>query len=460
MPALSAHPRPGPLLRRWNALVKKEPRGAAIIEAAGAKTFSFSELDRLAEESAGFVSGFTRHRACRVAFSAANSAAWVIQFLALLKAGAVPVPLDAGEPIARQRELTEAAGARGLWLGDNFLELKTSAPELAGLCVVKLTSGTTGRPRALPFRDEEMLADGRQICATMQIGATDRNLAVIPLGHSYGLGNLVIPLLDQGTGIVLASAPLPHAIAADIERWSPTVFPCVPALLRIFALSDLPPSTFAPLRTIISAGSALDPQIAKDFYAKYHKLIHGFYGSSETGGIAYDRNGEATLAGRSVGQPLRGVRLRFGRGQRFTVESRAAFTRGNRATTTKGMGLVRPVDRAELTPEGELRLLGRAGRLVKIAGRRLDLSELEHALRKIAGVSDAWVTTDGAGEEALAAVVATRLDAKSIRESLRDQVAAWKIPRRVIALKEFPLTRRGKVDTRALQAKVRAGRAG
>ena len=61
--------------------------------------------------------------------------------------------------------------------------------------LVKLTSGSTGQPRALPFIDAHMLADGSQICAGMDIRATDLNLAIIPFGHSYGLGTLVLPLL-------------------------------------------------------------------------------------------------------------------------------------------------------------------------------------------------------------------------------------------------------------------------
>ena len=47
--------------------------------------------------------------------------------------------------------------------------------------------------------DAQMLADGRQICATMGIRPGDLNLGLIPFGHSYGLGNLVVPLLTQSS---------------------------------------------------------------------------------------------------------------------------------------------------------------------------------------------------------------------------------------------------------------------
>ncbi len=441
----------GAVLRRWRSLVKKRAQADALIEAGTGKVYRFGELEALAEARAEFVSSFPRLEGNRVAFAAQNGAGWLAIYLALLKVGSVPVPLDAGEPVARQRELARAARARLLWIGEIPEEISRPVRESPGLCVIKLTSGSTGAPRALPFRDEEMLADSRQICATMGISSSDRNLAVIPFGHSYGLGNLVFPLLDQGTPIVCASAPLPHALASDVARWCPTVFPAVPALLRILAMADLPKETFTPLRTIISAGSALEPGIAQQFYEKYRKVIHGFYGSSETGGICYDRTGEATLAGRSVGIPLRGVHLRFGQSQRFWVESAAVMTRRHRTP-----GRVRPPDRGQLSAGGELQLLGRAGRIAKIAGRRVDLSELEQALRRISGVRDAWVHAESGAKDTLSAAVATDLDARAIRLALRDAVASWKIPRRILTLVELPVTRRGKLNTVRLRALLAA----
>jgi acyl-coenzyme A synthetase/AMP-(fatty) acid ligase len=287
-----------------------------------------------------------------------------------------------------------------------------------------------------------MLADGHQICAGMRITPDDLNFAVIPLGHSYGLGNLVLPLLAQGTPIVCAGAPLPHALAADLARWKPTVFPAVPALLRALAASDVPAENLASLRTVVSAGSTLTPEIARAFHAKFALKPHNFYGSTETGGIAYDCCGDATLAGLSVGTPLQGVTLTPFRGGRFRVTSSAVFRTGSFC----------PADRAALNADGELVLHGRTGRMVKIAGRRLDLGELEQSLRRLPDVRDAFVAPHPHHPGELAAVVATPLAPSALRPLLRAQLASWKLPRRLVTTAEFPLTARGKPDTRALHA--------
>ena len=51
---------------------------------------------------------------------------------------------------------------------------------------------------------------------------------------------------------------------------------------------------------MISAGAVLPPAVAQAFFERFGVKIHNFYGSSETGGICYDRTGSASLSGRSV----------------------------------------------------------------------------------------------------------------------------------------------------------------
>jgi long-chain acyl-CoA synthetase len=429
------------LISTWLNTVAAAPSARALVEADG-RTWTRRELN---DHSVTWAQGLPAnlHRQ-RVAFALPNGPRWFATFLGLLHRQCTVVPLDAAEPPESQRELARAAGAVA-WLVDDRIETlapvmpRTRAPAQA---LIKLTSGSTGRPRILPFADARMLADGRQVCAGMGIRSDDLNLAIIPLGHSYGLGNLVMPLLVQGTALVCFGTPLPQAIAADVARFKPTVFPLVPALLRALTESDIDAGAFAPIRTIISAGAPLSAEAALAFRKKFNLTPHGFYGSSETGGISYDRTGEATLSGRSVGTPLPDVRIVPLRGNRIRVISPAVV----RATGFS------PADRAELTATGELRLLGRSGRLVKIAGRRVDLSEIEAAFRRLPGIDDAHVIVHPQHPEHLAAALATRLSTLELRPLLRERFASWKIPRRIQTVHTFPLTARGKTDTRALVA--------
>lgn len=425
------------VLAHWTRLVREAPEALALVEAGSGRTWTRAELDASALSFPDVRPGE------RVTFAQPNGARWFSVFIGLIRAGAVPVSLDPAEPPASQRQLAASAGAAFAWIDDMsepICHLIGDKPVRRAF-LVKLTSGSTGQPKPLVFTHAQMLADGRQVCASMDIRPDDVNFAVIPLGHSYGLGNLVLPLLMQGTAIVCSGMPLPHVLAADIARWRPTVFPAVPALLHALAHSDLPADALSSLRTVISAGSPLSAEVAQAFHQKFNLRAHGFYGSSETGGIAYDRTGDATLSGRAVGTPMEGVTVTPARGGRIRVTSAAV----------RGRGSFSPADRVSFNEHGELVLHGRAGRLVKISGRRLDLGDFERALRALPGVRDAYASLHPDNPDQLAVVLATDLDSVALRTLLRRELASWKVPRRVVALPSFPLTARGKPDTRALQ---------
>lgn len=434
----------------WSSTVKTAPNTVALLDAASSRGWTRRELDAAAETWAR-THAIDRDATDRTfVFSERNGATWLTVFLGILKSGGAAAPLDPGEPPAQQLAIARAIGASFLWNGANLTALPLRPRHRDQRRVVKLTSGSTAAPRALAFTDAQMIADGRQVCRSMSIASPDSNYALIPFGHSYGLGNLVIPLLVQGTAIVCGSTALPHVIASEIVRYRPSVFPAVPALLRVLASADLDPQQLASLRTIISAGAPLEPDIASAFHQKFGKLIHNFYGSSETGGITFDRSGTAALTGRSVGTPLDGVNLEIGRDRRVLVTSAAVFTIRNRRRAIDH-GSHRTGDLGAINSLGELVLLGRAGRLVKIAGRRLNLAEVEHALRQLPGVHDAFAAAHPGRADAIAAVIATTQDPAPLRDALRERLASWKIPRKLLAIPEFPLTPRGKIDTRQLR---------
>ncbi|MDR0352604.1 MAG: acyl--CoA ligase [Opitutaceae bacterium] len=465
------------VLHCWRTLVRAHPEATALIDGADGRTWTRAALSAAASGWLRALSSETRAALVRrrVIMAEPNGARWFHVFLGLLEAGAIPAPADARETPAALRATAAACSAAWLWHGGALESLPPPPPTRArrrDLCLAKLTSGSTGMPKALVFTHAQMLADGRQLAAAMDIRPGDLNLAVIPLGHSYGLGNLVMPLLAQGTPLVCAASPLPRALAADCERWRPTVFPAVPTLLRALAQTGVAPASLASLRTIISAGAPLAPETAAAFAQKFSRGIHAFYGASETGGITYDRTGRAALTAGNVGTPVNGVTLRWRRGGRFAVASAAVL----------GCGICPPPDRAEINARGELILLGRAGRFAKIAGRRVNLVEVENALRALPGVTGAFVAGHPTRPDALAAAVeihgrsADRADislrSKLVREDAGGKVrapmpastpaalraalglrlAAWKIPARILVLKAFPVTARGKPDRRKLLA--------
>jgi acyl-coenzyme A synthetase/AMP-(fatty) acid ligase len=445
------------LFRLWTATVRRAPAAIAVVDASSGRKWTRAELDDTAAawaDSFARMAGKSPIAGRRVAMSLPNGAEWFQVFLGLLSLGAAPAPIDPSEPEDAQVAAALLIGARWIWRAGGLRAVspagraRPARRPARGECLVKLSSGSSGRPRGLSATHAQMAADGRQICASMGIGPDDSSLAVIPLGYSYGLGNLVVPLIVQGSRVICLASALPHAVASDARRLRPTVFPAVPPVLKALAASDVPRGSLASVRLVISAGSPLAPEVGRAFAAKFGVPVHGFYGTSETGGIAFDSTGDATLAGRSVGTPLSGVRITLGSGGRFRVSSPAVLGRGHFS----------PADRATLNERGELVLLGRTDRVVKVGGRRVDLAEIEAVLKTVPGIRDAFALAPGADGPSLCAAVATDLRAAEIRRLLRSRLAAWKIPARLLSLRHFPRTARGKSDTRKLRQVLTAPR--
>ncbi|MBS0630536.1 MAG: acyl--CoA ligase [Verrucomicrobia bacterium] len=438
------------LLAAWEKTLRRHADRPAVVQAGDGRTATFSQL------AAGAAAWRAAHirgdelRGRAVVLALPNGLAWLEIFLALLQAGAVVVPLDAAEPAEAQRRMAEAVRAAAWWDGARLVPLPGArCYRDPAVCLIKLTSGSTGGPRALVFTAAQLLADTCHIMATMGLTSRDRNYALIPFGHAYGLGNLVVPLLAHGVPLVCGSAPLPHAMAEDFARWQPTVFPGVPPLWRAVVAAD---AKLSGLRLGISAGAPLPVETARGFAEKFGGRLHGFYGSSETGGIAYDATGDATLAG-GVGRALRGVKLKMLRGQRVQVSSAAVHTHGNRRRSGRHGAWVMP-DRVARDAQGRLTVLGRRGLTVKIAGRRVNLAEITERLRQLRGVTDVWVGVREGPEPVLGAALATARTPVDVRAELAAGTAAWRIPKHLVTLPAFPTTARGKTDTAALRARV------
>ena len=454
---------PTSLWRAWLDTAAAHPEAPAAVEADTGETWTCSALSRHAEVLAAgapdpFAAGQT------VAFCERNGANWLAMFLALQRLGAIVLPMDTALPPAGRPGAAAALGAHWLWedFPDVWRRLETDVPPARpeeDFCLVKTTSGSTGEPRPLRFTGANMLADSRQIAATMEIGPGDVNLGAIPFGHSYGLGNLVLPLIAQGTAVVCSTEILPDALAAQIERHHATVLPSVPAVLRALAESSVDAARLRTLQRVISAGAPLRPAAAAAFRARFGVPIRNFYGSSETGGVCFDRTGEAgtTAAeeggGISVGQPLEGVSVSLDEEGRVTVRGAAVMGTGEHTLADLGTWNAR----------GELVLTGRATPLANIGGKKVSPAGIERALRALDGVTDAWVGVQtrpgvvGGGEDFLLAAVESARPGEALRRELAERVPAWQLPRRWWVAAGLPRTTRGKLDRRELEAYFQTG---
>jgi long-chain acyl-CoA synthetase len=337
------------------------------------------------------------------------------------------------------------------------------APEPPEECtVLKLSSGTTGTPKAVAFSAEQLLADCTSVCDTMQIRASDRNFGLIPFSHSYGFSNLITPLLCRGVPLVVAHDRIPRAICEGIKASEATVFPATPVIFQ--ALADLEGmETLGALRLCISAGAMLPVETGLKFLSRFGLKLHAFYGSSECGGIAYDASDIAISEPGYVGTPMRDVEI---------LPAESWDQPGGTAIRVKGPavglsyfpdpqpdalseGTFIPADLLEKSGAG-YRIAGRVTDFINVGGRKINPAVVEDILERVPGVRQAVVfgIPDAVrGETPIACVRAeTTLDPAALLQECRLKLAAWQVPRDVWLVHEIPTTARGKISRPMLAA--------
>jgi acyl-CoA synthetase (AMP-forming)/AMP-acid ligase II len=230
------------------------------------------------------------------------------------------------------------------------------------------------------------------------------------------------------------------------------------------------PALPSSLGLLISAGAPLTPSVLERFYARFGRKIHSFYGTSETGGIAFDDSDVADAA-RGVGHPMPHARvtlrpvvgLEAGAVGRVHVAgpavARGYSTDADGGDFSEGGFLTGDLGRQE--DDGRLLLAGRLSAFVNVAGRKVHPDEVALQLREMPGVRDVRVVgapSSTHGEQVVAIVVAdgTPPTLLQVRQFCSSRLPPHKIPRALVIADAIPLDARGKTDRRAIEALVTA----
>jgi acyl-CoA synthetase (AMP-forming)/AMP-acid ligase II len=424
------------MLPRFVDLVDNDPDAVALIEHDHVVTRA-ALLARARELAPHFRDGQL------IALQLPNSADFVATLLAAMDRGAIVVLFDRDAPKSEIAAVMNHFGRPKL------------PPEAR---VLKLTSGSTGMPKAIVCSVDNLIADAENICSTMGILPStmgmrpgDTNLGAIPFSHSYGFSNLVMPLLIQGTAVVVSNEYLPLSLIGLANRHRCTVAPLIPMVFEHLASLPLDDGRFESVRTFISAGAPLLPSTSKRFRERFGLDIHSFYGCSEVGGIAYDRSGGAVERG-TIGAAMNGVTIDGAiRGANVTLGYLV-----DENTFVPFEGRFTPDDIIERRENGEIALAGRATEWINTAGKKVNPREVEQVILRIEGVREVKVYGKPAGSRGEVVAAAVVADGDVTRETIRDfcrsRLSSHKVPRIVKLIDAIPVDERGKVKRAALAA--------
>ena len=438
----------------------------ALVWESGA--LSWSELDRRA-------SGFARHLADRgirsgdrVAILMPNQWRFVVAFMATLKLGATPAPLNPS--LKKEEHQAILADLRPkqviedvkVWEGEWVTRRRTASPAL-----ILYTSGSTGKPKGAVFSHKSLIFANRSWGGPiLDLKSKDVVLAALPLAHSFGLYVALMAPLLSGAAVALLERFTPEAVFSAVKKLHVTVFPGVATMFHRLLSSPLfPGADLSSLRFAVSGAAPCSWELCADWQDKTGRRILCGYGSTEVPRpISYFSDDESEVPG-ATGRLVPGVKIRV-----MTEEGKPAGCGGvgelwikspaamngylddpdeTRAVLTKGW--FKTGDLGTVLPGGFVRIVGRKRERILRGGFSVLPQEVEAALYSHPAIAEAaviGVPDPDVGEEIAAFVTfkgAARTTAEDLIAHCTERLAHYKYPRQIIILDELPKGSTGKI---------------
>jgi len=339
------------------------------------------------------------------------------------------------------------------------------------------TSGSTGRPKGVQIEHKAVVNFLKSMSKTPGITSEDVLLSVTTISFDISILEIFLPLI---TGATLAIADKAtsmdgEALMAEIERTEATIMQATPVTWKLLKAMEYQ----GGLKKALCGGEALSPPIA-EYLCRISQEAWNMYGPTETtiwsSLFRIDENRPDAVW---IGKPIDNTRMYIlGDNKELLPVGTIGhlyiggygLSRGylNRPDLTAEKFVVDPFesgkegrmyftgDLARFLPDGNIEFVGRSDHQVKVRGYRIELSEIESSLSKVAGVTDSLVVIhkDHQGECCLTAYIQKEasidLNGLELKKVLQKTMPDYMIPSNFLLLDQFPLTANGKIDRKGL----------
>ncbi|GAA1106966.1 amino acid adenylation domain-containing protein [Pseudonocardia alni] len=490
-----ACPRPRTLPELFAAAAAARPNAPALRHRG--RTVSYRDLANRVDGAAADLAARGARPGSRIGIVLPRSVDLVVALLATLRCGAVCVPLDRRQPLARLRLLaaearitlllarpTDADVGSGVPVLDPTTPPARSTPAPAGpeprdIAYLTFTSGSTGRPKAVPTTHAAAAEYLELLRADHDLGDRDVVVQMAAISFDASVRDILGPL-TSGAEVVLLDDDVvgdPRAVLAEAARTGATaLLSVVPSVLAL--LTRVAGEFSFGCRLVLTSGEVLSADTAAAAMRCWPgvRLVNQ-YGPTETAMTAtrHPVTADDVAAGSvPVGRPLPGstVHLLDENGRRLPPGaigmihvggSRVSHGYLDQPATTaaafvpdpfgpSGARMYRTGDLARVDRSGLLSFLGRVDDQMKIRGVRVEPGEVEAALRRMPHVHDvAVVAVAGRLVAYLTAAEEHRLE--HTRADAAAQLPTHLRPDRYVVIDALPLNAHNKVDRGALAAR-------
>ena len=413
-------------------------------------------------------------------------------YLGCLRAGAVFLPLnpaytpaetayflldaDVALFVADPARVTTMAGPRVVTLADLTAEAGEANPDDVpasgeNLAAILYTSGTTGRSKGVMLSRFNLSSNAAVLAQAWALTAADVLLHPLPVFHTHGLFVATNTVLTAGASMIFLPAFSADAVFAALPRSS--VMMGVPThYARLLADPRLTQAAVGHMRLMISGSAALSGAVHREWQDRTGIAILERYGMTETSIISSNPLAGERRAG-TVGFPLPGVEVRIGDpvtgatrppGEVGSIEVRGPNVfRGywrapdKTAAEFRDDGFFITGDLGVFDAEGYLSIIGRSKDVVITGGLNVYPAEVEGEIDALPGVAASaviGVPHPDFGEAVVAVVVpaaGAALGEEALRHALRERLAGFKVPKRIVLASDLPRNAMGKIQKNTLR---------
>ncbi len=362
------------------------------------------------------------------------------------------------------------------------------------LSYIYFTSGSTGKPKGIAGRLKAIAHFITWEIKLLEVTEETRISQLTTPSFDAFMRDIFVPLCAGGTlcippaGTTMMNA---RELVHFLDQKRVHIIHCVPSLFRTLLNERLQPDQFSALRFIMLAGEPLLPSDLQRWMSIYGQRVQliNLYGPSETTMTKFFyfvQPSDQYQQRISIGKPMEGARALLLNDEGKVCSSREvgeiyirtpyrALGYYNQPELTAQVFLQNPFsdrpddivyktgDLGRILDDGIFELLGRKDRQVKIRGVRVEIGEIENALRLHEAVKDVAIVdqVDASGTRVLYAYLVLRrlIEVHDLRNFLGRSLPDSMIPLHFIELAELPQTISGKVDFRRLQEQQVSGTA-
>lgn len=318
------------------------------------------------------------------------------------------------------------------------------------IALVLHTSGTTGRPKAVPLSHTNLMSNIANICRTYELKAEDRTMLIMPLFHVHGLlASFLSPLYSGGTAIV--PPRLEPSFWKTFNKHKANWYSATPSMHKLI-LQFPPPDPLPDIRFIRSCSSQLAPSLYEQLKAKFQAPIVESYAMTEASHLMASNPlppGEQKPG--SVGKPqgidmlildAEGNEMEQGKDGEVSIRG-PNVTKGylnnpdaNKSSFTKE-GFFRTGDQGKFDEDGYLVLTGRLKEIINKGGEKISPVELDNVISRHEAISEIVtfaIDDEAYGQDVGCAVKKAEgkeLSDQELKKWIGEKLSAFKVPKKV-----------------------------